>query len=119
MVMLLGRWFVMAGIVAIAAWIAPGFERGEVTTLGLAALGISAVNVLVPSIVAGLPFPIPMIALAFLYYLVDVLLLRLAGALVPGFGFAGWGGLAVAALLIAVATVGVLAVTGRRRIREV
>ena len=45
MVTLLGRWFVMAGIVAIAAWVAPGFERGEVTTLGLTALGIAIVNV--------------------------------------------------------------------------
>jgi putative membrane protein len=119
MVTLLGRWFVMAGIVAIAAWIAPGFERGEVTTLGLTALGIAVVNVSVQPIVASLPFPVPMIALAVLYFLVDVLLLELAATLVPGFGFTGWGGLAVAALLTAIATVAVLAVSGGRRTREV
>lgn len=119
MVTLLGRWFVMAGIVAIAAWFAPGFERGEVTTLGLTALGIAAVNVSVHPIVAALPFPVPMIALAMLYFLVDVALLKLSAALVPGFGFAGWGGLAVAALVIAITTVAVLAVSGRRRPGEV
>ena len=99
MVTLLGRWFVMAGIVAIAAWIAPGFERGEVATLGLTALGIAVVNVSVHAIVASLPFPVPMIALAVLYFLVDMLLLKLAATLVPGFGFTAWGGLAVAALI--------------------
>ncbi len=119
MVTLLGRWFVMAGIVAIAAWIAPGFERGEVATLGLTALGIAVVNVSVHPIVASLPFPVPMIALAVLYFLVDMLLLQLAATLVPGFGFTAWGGLAVAALLAAIATVAVLAVSGRRRTGEV
>ena len=70
-------------------------------------------------IVASLPFPVPMIALGVLYFLVDVLLLKLAATFVQGFGFAGWGGLAVAALLTAIATVAVLAVSGRRRTREV
>ncbi|MEJ2341427.1 MAG: phage holin family protein [Gemmatimonadales bacterium] len=119
MVTLLGRWFVMAGIVAIAAWIAPGFERGGVATVGLTALGIAAVNVSVHPLVASLPFPVPMIALTVVYFVVDVLLLKLAAALVPGFGFTGWGGLAVAALATAIATVAVLAVSGRRRTREV
>ena len=119
MVTLLGRWFVMAGIVAIAAWIAPGFERGDVTTLGLTALGIAIVNVSVHPIVASLPFPVPIIVLAVTYFIIDVLLLKLAATLVPGFGFMGWGGLAVAALLTAIATVAVLAVSGRRRTGEV
>lgn len=119
MVTHLGRWFVMAGIVAIAAWIAPGFERGEVTTLGLTAIGIAAVIVSVQPIVTSLPFPVPLIALPALYFVVSALLFELTSTLVPGFGFSGWGGLVVAALITAVATVAVLAVSGRRRTGEV
>ena len=111
----LGRWFVLAGIIAIAAWLAPGFARDDVVTLGLTALGIAAANMAVRPIVASLPFPVPLIALLVIYIVLNAVLLALASALVPGFGFEGWEGIAVAAALIAVGTVAVLAVSGRRR----
>ena len=99
--------------------LAPGFERSGVATVGLTALGIAAVNVSIHPVVASLPFPVPMIALAAVYFIVNVLLLKLAATLVPRFGFMSWGGLAVAALATAIATVAVIAVSGRRRTREV
>lgn len=116
---LLGRFFVFAGIVAIAVWMAPGFERGDLTALSLTALGIAAVNVGARPVVASLPFPVPIIALVAVYLLLNALLLEAAATLVPGFGFAGRGGIAVAALLISIATVCVLALSGRRRTRGV
>ena len=116
---LLGRWILFACVVASAAWIAPGFEGGDVLMLGLAALGIAGVVVLVHAVLPALPFPVPLIALALLYLFLNALLFEVAARLLPGFGFADRGGLVVAALLATAGVVAVLAVSGRRRTREV
>ncbi|UCG75224.1 MAG: phage holin family protein [Gemmatimonadota bacterium] len=111
----LGRWVLCACAVAIAAWIAPGFEGGDVRMLGLAALGVAGVVVLVHAVLPALPFPVPLVALALLYLFLNALLLEVAARLLPGFGFAHRGGLVVAALLATAGLVAVLAVSGRRR----
>lgn len=111
----LGFWLASALIVGIAVVVAPGWQRGDGVALGLTALGIAAVNAGLRPMVASLPFPLPLAALAALYVLLDILLLALAAAFFPGFGFAGPAGYVVAALIMATGTVAAFAATGRRR----
>ena len=86
-------------------------------TLGLVALGIAAVSLGAQPLISALPFPVPIIALVAFYFVLNALLLMAAATTVPGFGFAGWSGIAIAALLIAIGTAAVLAASGRRRKR--
>lgn len=116
----LASWLVSAVIVVIAVVVAPGGQSGDGVVLGVTALGIAAVNAGLRLIVVSFPFPVPLVALAAVYVLIDALLLVLAAVLLPAFGFSGWVGYAVAALIMGTGTVAALAASGRgRRNREV
>ncbi len=107
------HWLVAASIVAAAASVASGFRFESGSALLSTALAVGAVNVAVRPLVGLLPFPVPLIALALFLFVLNGLFLKVATLLIPGVGAAGVGGLAIAALLVAIGSMLLFAAIGR------
>src|SRR4051794_6762869 len=102
--LLLG-WIVAAASIALAALILPGFALEATGAAFVVAAAIGVLNAVVPPVLAALRLPFTLLAGFLLVLVADALLLRAAGALLPGDVHVGsFGDALLATLIIAAAS---------------
>lgn len=104
---LLKQWIVIALGVSLAAWLIDGIEFDSATSLILAVLFISLLNVFLKPVLVlmGLPFIVMTLGLGLV--LINALIFAMVGTLVPGFQVMGfwpafWGAMVVSLTTLAV-----------------
>jgi putative membrane protein len=97
----LTRWFVTTLAVFLAAQIIPGISYGDrLGTLLGASLLLGIVNAFVRPILLLLSLPLILLTMGFFILVVNALMLKLVGGLIPGFHVESFGAAFLGSLLI-------------------
>lgn len=84
------NWFLSAIAIVISAYLLPGvWVSGLVTALILAVV-LGAINITIKPLLILITLPINIITLGLFTFVINALLIMLAGAIVPGFSVAGF-----------------------------
>ncbi len=98
------RWFVTTLAVLAADAIFPGINAPDFTTLLGASLLLGIVNALVRPVLLLLSFPLIIVSLGFFILVINALLLKMVGGIVPGFVVEGWWTAFFGAIVISIAS---------------
>ena len=109
------RWLILTLAVWVATYIVPGLGYENWKSLVIAALVLGVLNAFVKPILQMLAIPFIILTLGFFLLVINALLLRLTGWLVPGFHVAGFWPAVGGSLVISIVSF-FLGYSGHRRI---
>ena len=98
MLKMIFKWIIYAVLIMITAWIIPGISVSNFWSAMLVCIIIGLINVFVRPVVTFISIPINFLTLGLFSFVINALLLMLAGALTPGFEVNGF----LSALLVSV-----------------
>ena len=84
------RWILFAASVMIVAWIVPGISVSGFLGALIVSLVMGMINVLVKPFVYFISIPINVLSIGLFSFVINALLLMLAGAITPGFSVDGF-----------------------------
>ena len=90
MVNILLKWFLFALVIMFTAWIIPGISVENFAGALLACLVIGLINVFVRPFIEFISLPVNFLTLGLFSFVINALLLMLAGAVTPGFEVEGF-----------------------------
>ncbi len=103
---LLLNWLVSAAAIMIAAYVLPGIDVSGWVVALILAIVLGAINAFVRPLMVLLTLPVTMLTLGLFLFVIDALVIMLAGAVVPGFMVASfWWALAFSLVLSLVSAV--------------
>lgn len=104
MVRMIADWLLHALALYIVALIVPGIQLEGFGTALLAVIIIGLLNALVKPILILLTLPINILTLGLFTFIINAVLLLLAGAIVPGFHVDGLGAALLGSILLSLVT---------------
>ena len=99
---LLLKWVLDGFALLIVTWMVPGFEVANFGSALVAVLVIGFLNVTLGLLLKVVLFPLGILTLGLVFLVINALMLKLAGALVPGFRVKGFLSALVGAFVLAV-----------------
>lgn len=84
------NWFLSAVAIIISAYILPGVTISGLLTALILAVVLGAINITLKPLLILVTLPINIITLGLFTFVVNALLIMLAGAIVPGFSVSGF-----------------------------
>jgi len=99
---LAGKLIVNVVALLVVEAIVPGFELLDLQSAVIAAIVIGVVNMFIRPVAQFIALPLSILTLGIAAFVVNVLLLMLAAAIVPGFEIQGFLTAAIASIILAV-----------------
>lgn len=90
MVNMILRWLVFSALIIFTAWIIPGISVENFMSAMLVCLVIALINVFIKPILEFISLPVTFLTLGLFSFVINALLLMLAGAITPGFEVSGF-----------------------------
>lgn len=90
MLNMLFKWIIFAVLIIFTAWIIPGISVDNFLSAMLVCLVIGFINVFIRPLLEFISMPITFLTLGLFSFVVNALLLMLAGAIAPGFEVSGF-----------------------------
>lgn len=101
MLRLLVYWLLQALALLIVTWIVPGFEVASVGSALIAVLVIGFLNVTLGALLKLITLPLGLLTLGLFFLIINALMLKMAGAVVPGFRVNSFAAALVGACVLA------------------
>lgn len=99
---LLFTWMLDAFALLVVTWIVPGFEVANFGSALVAVLVIGLLNVTLGLLLKVVLFPLGILTLGLVFLIINALILKMAGAVVPGFRVTGFLSALAGAFVLAV-----------------
>lgn len=99
------RWILLALAIMLVAFIIPGINVAGFWAALIAALVIGLINLFIRPIIMALALPINLLTLGLFTFVINALLLMLAGYLVPGFNVNGFIPALLGSILLSILSV--------------
>src|SRR6201996_400432 len=101
MLRLLVRWFLDALALLIVAWLVPGFKVANLPSALIAVLIIGLLNMTLGLLLKLITLPLGILTLGLFFLVINAIILKLAGDVVPGFYVATWSAALIGAIVLA------------------
>ena len=101
MVRLLLKWLLYAFALLVTARLVPGFHVRSITAALIAVLVIGLLNMTLGLLLKLITLPLGILTLGLFFLVINALILKLAGNVVPGFYVATWTAALIGALVLA------------------
>ena len=102
MLRLLLYWLLQALALLIVTWIVPGFEVASLGSALVAVLVIGFLNVTLGALLKLITLPLGVLTLGLFFLVINALMLKMAGAVVPGFRVNSFAAALVGAFVLAI-----------------
>ena len=96
------RWIVYAILIVFTAWVIPGIEVSNFFSAMLVCFVIALINVFVRPLLEFISLPINFLTLGLFSFVINALLLMLAGAITPGFEVDGFFSALLGSILLSI-----------------
>ena len=96
------RWIVFAILIVFVSWMIPGIEVSNFLAAMLVCVVIALINVFVRPLLEFISLPINFLTLGLFSFVINALLLMLAGAITPGFEVEGFLSALLGSILLSV-----------------
>ncbi len=101
MVRLLLKWLLYAFALLVTARLVPGFHVRSITAALVAVVVIGLLNMTLGLLLKLITLPLGILTLGLFFLVINALILKLAGNVVPGFYVATWTAALIGALVLA------------------
>ena len=101
MLRLLLYWLLQAIALLLVTWIVPGFEVASFGSALVAVLVIGFLNVTLGALLKLITLPLGVLTLGLFFLVINALMLKVAGAVVPGFRVTSFAAALVGAFVLA------------------
>lgn len=105
--MVLVRWICFALALIFTAWVIPGIEIDGILSAMFACLIIALINAFVKPILLFITLPINIITVGLFTFVINALLLMLAGWLSPGFEVEGFLSALLGSIVLSLFSIGI------------
>jgi len=102
MMNMLVKWIVFSVLIIFTAWIVPGISVNNFLSAMLVCLTIGFINIFVRPIVEFISLPINFLTLGLFSFVINALLLMLAGVITPGFEVDGFLSALLGSILLSI-----------------
>ena len=96
------KWVLFAGVIMFTAWLIPGISVDNFWSAMLVCIVITAINVFLKPIVQFISMPVNFLTLGLFSFVINALLLWLAGYITPGFSVDGFLSALLGSIILAV-----------------
>lgn len=107
MLNLLIRWILYALAVVFVAWIIPGITVENFLSAMLVCIVLALINTFIKPLLQFISLPINILTLGLFSFVINALLLMLAGAITPGFGVDGFLSALLGSILLSLFALGI------------
>ena len=101
MINLLVKWVLFAGVIMFTAWLIPGIGVESFWSAMVVSVVITAINIFVKPIIQFISMPVNFLTLGLFSFVINALLLWLAGYITPGFTVDGFLSALLGSIIIA------------------
>jgi len=115
MVNILLRWLLYSLIIIFIAWLIPGISVSSLQSAFIAIVIIGLINAVIKPLVYLITLPINLLTLGLFSFVINALLLMLAGQLTPGFAVEGFWSALLGSLILSVLSVPVNKIGGEEK----
>ena len=102
MLNILVKWILFAVVIIFTAWIIPGISVSNFASALLACIIIALINAFIRPIVQLISLPVNFLTLGLFSFVINALLLMLAGAITPGFEVKGFFSALLGSIILAI-----------------
>lgn len=103
----LARWVIYSLIIIFVAWIVPGITVENFLTAMLACIIIALINTFIKPFLQLISLPITILTFGLFSFIINALMLLLAGAITPGFEVEGFLSALLGSIILSLTGVGV------------
>lgn len=107
MVNILLRWIVYALIIVFVSWIIPGIEVDNFISAMLVCIIMALINTFIKPFLQIITLPVTIITFGLFTFVINALMLMLAGWIAPGFEVEGFVSALLGSLLLSLLSLGV------------
>ena len=107
MVNILLRWIVYALIIVFVSWIIPGIEVDNFISAMLVCIIMAIINTFIKPFLQIITLPVTIITFGLFTFVINALMLMLAGWIAPGFEVEGFVSALLGSLLLSLLSLGV------------
>ena len=90
MVNVLVRWIIYAALIVFVSWIVPGIEVDNFVSAMLVCIILALINTFIKPLLQLITLPITLVTLGLFTFIINALMLMLAGLVAPGFEVEGF-----------------------------
>lgn len=101
------RWIVFALAIIFVAWIVPGISVDNFLSAMLVCVVMALINTFIKPLLQLISFPITVLTLGLFTFVINALLLMLAGYITPGFEVEGFMSALFGSILLSLLSVGI------------
>ena len=101
------RWVIYSLIIIFVAWIVPGITVENFLTAMLACIIIALINTFIKPFLQLISLPITILTFGLFSFIINALMLLLAGAITPGFEVEGFLSALLGSIILSLTGVGV------------
>lgn len=106
MLNLILKWLTFAILIVFVSWIVPGISVDNFISAMLVCVILAIINTFIKPFLQIISFPITVLTLGLFSFVINALLLLLAGAITPGFEVEGFVSALLGSILLALFSVG-------------
>ena len=107
MLNLLLRWVVYALAIIFVSWVVPGIEVESFLSALLVCVILALINTFIKPLIQIITLPVNVLTLGLFSFVINALLLMLAGAIAPGFEVDGFLSALIGSVLLSLFAVGI------------
>ena len=107
MLNLILRWVVYAFAVVFVSWVVPGIEVESFWSALLVCVILALINTFIKPLIQIITLPVNILTLGLFSFVINALLLMLAGAVVPGFVVEGFLSALIGSILLSLFALGI------------
>lgn len=100
MVNVLVRWIIYAVLIIFVSWIVPGIEVDNFVSAMLVCIILALINTFIKPIIQLITLPVTIVTLGLFTFIINALMLMLAGLIAPGFEVEGFLSALLGSLLL-------------------
>ncbi len=100
MVNVLVRWIIYAALIVFVSWIVPGIEVDNFVSAMLVCIILALINTFIKPLLQLITLPITLVTLGLFTFIINALMLMLAGLVAPGFEVEGFLSALLGSLLL-------------------
>ena len=110
------KWIIYALAVMLVAWLVPGISVDGFWSAMVAMLIIALINAVIRPLIMFVTLPINFLTLGIFTFVINALLLLLAGYVTPGFAVDGFWSALIGSLLLSLISIPINSIDGKRDI---
>lgn len=107
MVNTLIRWVIYAILIVFVSWIVPGIEVDNFVSAMLVCVILALINTFIKPFIQLITLPVTIITMGLFTFIINALMLMLAGLVAPGFEVEGFLSALIGSLLLSLFSLGV------------